>query len=112
MNNPFTDLNLRLDNIESLLGVLLQKSEQSEPIKRGEDLLNVTQAAELLSLKPQSIYGKVSKRELPHIKNGGRLYFLRKELLEYLKRGKRMNYQEFAEEADAYLNQKGGKHGK
>lgn len=50
------------------------------------DLMNVKQAAEFLDLKPKAIYERVAKKEIPFYKDKHRLYFLKSELLEDLKR--------------------------
>lgn len=69
-----------------------------------EQFLTVEQAASLLNLTVPTIYSKVSKGELPNMKRGKRLYFSKKELLEYLKKGKRKTHEEIALEAEKYFN--------
>lgn len=77
-----------------------------------EQLLTVQQAAEFLNLTVPTIYSKVSKGELPVMKRSKRLYFSKKELIEYLKAGRKKTNAEIEAEAHEYLiNKKGGKHG-
>ncbi len=73
-----------------------------------EQLFNIHEAAEFLSLKVPTMYSKVSKGELPVMKRNNRLYFSRTELLEYLKQGRKKSNAEIEQEAKAYLNNKKG----
>jgi len=84
------------------------------PADQPEQLLTIQQAAEFLSLSVPTLYGKVSKGELPVMKRSKRLYFSRTELLEYLKDGRKKSNAEIEEEAKAYLlnNKKGLNNGK
>lgn len=59
------------------------------PFPPVEELLNVDEAAQLVKLKPSTLYSHTSKRRIPHIKRGGRLYFLREDLLAWLLEGRR-----------------------
>jgi len=51
--------------------------------------LNVKEAATLLDLAPQTIYGMTHRREIPHFRKRGRLYFDRVSLLAWLAEGRR-----------------------
>lgn len=42
--------------------------------------LSVQEAAEYLRLRPQTLYNKISRRELPHFKVGNRVLFDRAQL--------------------------------
>lgn len=69
-----------------LLSIQAQLSNQSTVVDTlPESFLNVKQAAELLDIAPQTIYQRV--KDIPHIKKFGRLYFLKSELITYLKQG-------------------------
>ena len=70
-------------------------------------MLNVQETASFLGLAVPTIYSKVSNRELLVSKRANRLYFSKKELVEYLKEGRQLTYREIEEEADAYLKRKG-----
>ena len=48
--------------------------------------LTVTEAAELLRLKPQTLYRRVCERSIAFTKTGGRLLFSRLLLMESLQR--------------------------
>jgi excisionase family DNA binding protein len=96
-----SQLSKQLENIERLLQQQ-NNQQQNQPDK----LLTIQQAAELLNLTVPTIYGKVSKGELPHMKRSKRLYFSTLELMDYLKAGKKKTYAETALEADEYLANK------
>ncbi len=53
------------------------------------DLLTVNEAAKYLDLAVGTIYSMVSRGEIPVNKKRGRLYFLRSELTEWIKSGRR-----------------------
>jgi len=113
MKNPFNEIEERLNNIENLITELKNKPNQVEQKAASEQLLTVKEAAQFLNLTVPTIYSKVSKRELPVMKRGKRLYFSSIELMEYLKGGKRKSNAELEDEAKAYLsnNKKGLKNG-
>lgn len=75
-----------------------------EPTDQQDQLLDIKQAAEFLNLKVPTIYSKVSKKELPVMKRGKRLYFSRMELMEYIKAGRKKSNAEIEQEAEAYLS--------
>ncbi|MDI9864415.1 helix-turn-helix domain-containing protein [Flectobacillus sp. DC10W] len=93
---------------KALTELPLQLSESSE---NDNKLLTVEETAKFLNLSVPTIYSKVSKRELPALKQGKKLHFLKSELFEYLKRGRKKTNEEIAEEASAYTKKKGGKNG-
>jgi excisionase family DNA binding protein len=95
-----THLSERLENIERLL------TEQKEHPKGQDDLLTIDQAAEFLTLTKPTLYSKVSRRELPYMKRGKRLYFSKDELMAYLKEGRQGTTSELQQEAGSYLEQK------
>lgn len=90
----------RMETIESLLvpKVGLAQSEESD------QLMGVPEAAQLLGLSVQIVYGKVSKGELPVMKRSKKLYFSKKDLMDYLKRGRRKTNLEIQDEADTHRN--------
>ncbi|WP_018478136.1 helix-turn-helix domain-containing protein [Pontibacter roseus] len=71
-----------------------------------DELLSVQQAAQFLSLSPTTIYAMVQRRELPVSKRGGRLYFSKTELIDYVKAGRKKTAAEIAEQAAAYVGAK------
>lgn len=71
-----------------------------------EQLLTIKQTAEILSLSVPTIYGLVSRGEIPHSKKGKRLYFSKQELLDWVKAGRKKTNAEIAAAADDYLTNK------
>lgn len=64
----------------------LQRSQSGQIPSAVDDVLSIEQAANLLTLSTQTVYSLVSARKIPFSKpTGARLYFLRSELIEWLK---------------------------
>lgn len=80
-----------------------------KPQPQSEKLLTIQEAAEFLNLSVATLYTKVSRNELPFMKKGKRLYFSDKELMRYIKEGKRKSNDELEAEAADYLIKKGGR---
>ena len=96
MPGLIAQISLKLETIESLL---IDQSETSLP-ENSDELMGVKETAEFLSLSVQTIYGKVSKGELPVMKRSKKLYFSKYDLMDYLKRGRRKTNLEIQEEAN------------
>ena len=77
MENPFELILKRLDVIENLLRSITQPVIQANSFT---EVLNLEQAAEYVSLSKSAIYKKTSERNIPHFKQGKKLYFKRSEL--------------------------------
>jgi excisionase family DNA binding protein len=101
-----------LCEIAILKELVISKNNHQQP----EDfkLLSIKEAAAFLNLSVPTVYGKVSKAELPVMKRGKRLYFSRLELTEYLKQGRKKTNTEIEESSKEYLltNKKGLNYGK
>ena len=50
----------------------------------------IAEAAEFLNLSKPTLYRLVSHREIPFHKQSGKLYFIEKELLEWIKAGRKL----------------------
>ncbi len=87
----------KLESIEQLLLQLNKNQPETDKI------FTVGEAAEFLNLSTATIYGLVSKGELPVMKRSKRCYFSKLELISYLKKGRRKTNQEIEAEADEYL---------
>jgi excisionase family DNA binding protein len=77
-----------------------QTLQHSEP---QDELLTVQDTAKFLSLSVPTVYGLISKGELPVMKRSKRCYFSKVELINYLKQGRKKTLVEIASDADAYL---------
>lgn len=101
MNNPFEQLNERLNKIE---GILLHLTKEPKQEENADELLMIEDAAKFLNLAVPTIYGKVSNNSIPYNKQGKRLYFLKSELIEYIKQGRNKTNLEIEKEAESYLS--------
>ena len=82
-------LGVRLDRIEKLL------EHQTEP-QHADTRFTSSEIAKYLDLSLSTIYGLVSRREIPHQKRGKRLYFLKSEIDTWLAQGRRKTVEEIA----------------
>jgi excisionase family DNA binding protein len=97
-----TGLYERLDCLENLL--LKLTPAQATPAQ--DELLTVQQTAQFLSLSVPTVYGLISKKELPVMKRGKRCYFTKAELLAYLKAGRTKTNAEIVTIATTHLSAK------
>jgi len=103
-NSYFAQQNETLATVRKELSELKNLLLKQEHNPTTEQLLNVQQTADFLSLSVPTIYSKVSKGELPVMKRAKRLYFSKAELLDYLKQGRKKTNAEIEDEAHTYLN--------
>lgn len=98
-----TQLYEKLNTIENLL---LNKTTQPE----SDLLFTIQQTSEYTKLSVPTLYGYVSRNEIPFSKrpNSKRLWFSKKELTEWLLQGRRKTIEEIAAEANTYVKMKGG----
>jgi excisionase family DNA binding protein len=104
MENPFELILKKLDIIENLLRSVPQPVTQANSFT---EVLNLKQAAEYVSLSKSAIYKKTSERNIPHFKQGKKLYFKRSELDTWLTELKISTHAEIETEASNYLIRKG-----
>ena len=67
-----------------------------------DEIGGIELAIEITGLAKPTIYSLVSERKLPHSKRGKKLYFSRRDLLEWVAAGKRKTQAEIAIEAENY----------
>jgi len=65
-----------------------------KPAEPAKQLMVADEAAKFLSLSKASIYRLVSERKIPFHKTGGKLYFLENELINWIKSGRKVRYEE------------------
>lgn len=97
------------EELTQLIETTLQKAlskKQAKHTPSYPNLLDINQAAELLGLSKSSIYSKTSKRKIPHIKRGKKLYFKHPELIQWLEQGKQRTTEEIAQDANLFLSTK------
>lgn len=102
----FTESDFKDFLAETINSCLKQNHPTYTPLHSNEELLTVQAAAEYLSLSISTIYGLIHKKELPVMKRSKRCYFLKGDLIDYLKVGKKKTFFDFANEADNYLANK------
>lgn len=90
------------DKIDSLEKLLIAKNNFDCDQK--EELLTIEDAAKFLSLSVATIYTKVCKNEIPVNKQGKRLYFYKKELLDWIKLGRIKTITEIQKEVELKFN--------
>lgn len=108
---------LTFEQLPEAIALLIEKVSRLETLlenlpREGKQvirMLNVTEAAELLHISVQSLYTKVSRREIPVHKPGKRLYFNRQELLEWMMSSRLKTVAEIQWEAEQHLAELGRK---
>lgn len=85
------------------LAELIKKSVSEAFINKGitsqkndSKLLNVKEAADFMDLATQTLYGYTSKRLIPFVKRGKKLYFEKETLTNWLMEGKKLTQAEIA----------------
>jgi len=87
---------------------LLQEKSNPGPQPETDELLTVQDTAKFLSLSVPTVYGLISKGELPVMKRSKRCYFSKIELINYLKQGRKKTNTEVKTEAEKHINRKRG----
>jgi excisionase family DNA binding protein len=105
MDNPFESLNRRLSNIENIIIDIKHDLSYRESVEPIETPIGVEEAAEFLRIKVPTLYALTSKQEVPFNKRSGRLYFLKSELLEYIRTGRQKTNAEQVEEAENFVDE-------
>lgn len=103
---------LSVDDLKAIIREELKSHFGANPLNTQaliptDDFINVDQAAEFLGITKATIYSKVSRRELPSMKRGKRLFFSKEELIGYLRKGRRKTNEEIEKEAYTYLVRRG-----
>ncbi len=70
---------------------------------KNDRLLTVEEAAEFLRLSVPTIYALNRQGELPVIKKGKRCYYFERDLLEYLRTGRRKSKHQIGDDVSKYL---------
>ncbi|MBD8001063.1 helix-turn-helix domain-containing protein [Phocaeicola sp. Sa1YUN3] len=91
-----------ITKVEALEKALMEKSET--PTAPADRWMNIDELKAYLPDHPAkaTIYGWVSKREIPYHKGGKKLRFLQSDIDKWLSNGKRKSESELKDEADKY----------
>lgn len=81
------------EKLDSILELLLEQREQVS--NNQGNFLTINQASDLICKSIHTVYGLVSRREIPHFKKGNRLYFKEQDLRDWLEAGSRKTVEEF-----------------
>jgi excisionase family DNA binding protein len=98
---------LRQD-VKTILKFLADHGNARQNGNQSDEFLTVSEAAIFLNLAKQSIYGLISRKQLPYIKKLKRVYFSKTELTKWLESGRQMTHQEIAANSRPILVRKGG----
>lgn len=84
------------EELETLIQNSINNSIKADPHEKGytQSILSLTEACNYLNLAKQTIYGFTSKRLIPFIKKGKKLYFKKSDLEEWLLEGKQLTKKE------------------
>lgn len=76
-------------------------SVQPNTSDEADEIGNIELAMELTGKKKSTIYSLCGRREIPHFKKSGQLYFSKRALLEWLQSGKRQTVTELLSSANS-----------
>lgn len=103
MQNPFELIDERLSRIENKLEFILNQLSDLETKPESDVFYTVQETAKFLKLSVPTIYGLTHNMQISVHKRGKRLYFLKSDLIEYLKKGRQRSRDEIQEEAEQHL---------
>lgn len=95
-----------LDEVKELKTLLIQKNQ--EPQRNTEQWFDLTELCNYHPDKPKpaTVYGWVFAGKIPVIKGGKKLRFLKSEIDDWLKQGRRATLSETSLKAEQYLKSK------
>ena len=95
------------NKISELKRLIVEKGEDKST-ETPEQFLTIQEAAQFLNLTVPTLYSKVSRRELPVMKRGKRLYFSNAELIDYIKDVRKKSNSQIEIEAQDYIKKSEG----
>lgn len=99
------------EELAELRALILKLQPPAEP---ENNFLTIKEAAVLLNLAVPTLYTKVNRGEIPHMKTGKKLMFSRAELMDFVRSGRKKTNAEIEAEARSYVNstkKRGGMNG-
>jgi excisionase family DNA binding protein len=85
--NPFQQLYDKISSLERKVDALLNVSSEAKEETAHDEPLTVREAADYLKLSTSTLYGLTSRKEIPFMKRGKRLYFKKEDLREWIEAG-------------------------
>lgn len=95
MENPFLEITARLDALAVDVRALKSRTMNDKPT---DEIGGLDLAVKITGLARRTIYKLTHRREIPHRRVGGRLYFRRSELEAWIDAGRRRTVAEVAVE--------------
>jgi excisionase family DNA binding protein len=93
------------EEVKQIKALILETST-----KDGADsILTIEETSEFLHVQKQTLYSYVSKGLIPNHKRAGRLYFLKNELIDWIKSGNKRVFDVEAEAKKIMAKRKGGR---
>ncbi len=96
-------ITLSTDELRKLIDESVSNALQAAAIGNNtpddKEIMGVNEVAAFLKVSRHTIYRMTHKREIPHYKKGGKLYFKRSEIEAYRDSGKQLTQDEFNEQA-------------
>lgn len=74
---------------------------QASPHEPEDEFITVAQTVSLIKKAKPTIYKMIERGELPYYRQGRRVVFLKSEIVDYLKSGRRKSFKQLAEEGRA-----------
>ena len=97
---------LTKEELEEMISLAVKRAiagHKPETREEREIYFDIEEASAFLKLAKQTLYQLSSNRKIPTIKRGKKLYFLKTELTQWLKSGRRKTLTEIQEETRNYL---------
>ncbi|MEX0997797.1 MAG: helix-turn-helix domain-containing protein [Flavobacteriaceae bacterium] len=89
------------ENMIHFTNIIFSKARKENDQKE-DKFMTLDELASYIDYKKTSIYGLVQKNKIPYHKKG-KLYFLKSEIDEWLKNGKKTTADDIQKKADEYL---------
>ncbi len=103
MENPFENINERLNNIENLLENIYSNIGTKESIIITSKIMDIEQLSSYLGLSKSHIYKLTSSHSIPHSKRGKRLYFDKEVINIWVLENKIWTQDDIEKQASDYL---------
>ncbi|MEZ4806626.1 MAG: helix-turn-helix domain-containing protein [Flavobacteriales bacterium] len=94
-SNPFDEITARLDALAVDVRALKSRTMNDRP---ADEIGGLDLAVEITGLARRTIYKLTHRRQIPHLKRGGRLYFRRADLEGWIDAGRRQMVADVAEQ--------------
>jgi predicted DNA-binding transcriptional regulator AlpA len=95
----FAELQSSFDEVKNLL--ILKETPQPE-----DEIFDINKVVLFTGFSKPTIYGYCQQKTIPHYKKGGKTFFFKSEIIQWLKEDKQKTLKELSADADTYLNLK------